>query len=402
MQDVKERVALSSIAASGGLTIGKAIVGLAVRLARDPVGSRAFADRSCRDRHDLFRGALFRQAGRRGAPLRPRQDRERHGAGRNGVAVPALRRGDLGGGPPPARRRRRTPSKRRSGPSRSSSSRSSSISSAPGCSTGSRPRLRARRSKPTRCISAPTCGRRLRCSSASAAMLLGYPWADAAAALVVAAFVCLAGWRLGSRTVRDLDRRGAAGRARADHRDRLARARGRRCRARARAARRRRRCSSTSRLPSAARCRSTAWTTSRPSVCRAPSKRDLPGAEVSVITTPRALDDETVIERVLVIARNRALAVHHVTVHAIGERLAVSLDLEVDGDLTLAAAHEIADELEHAIQRRARARRRGRDPYRAAADRGPRRPRRIARAGRGSPRHARGLCRASRPVARRA
>jgi divalent metal cation (Fe/Co/Zn/Cd) transporter len=77
---------------------------------------------------------------------------------------------------------------------------------------------------------------------------------------------------------------------------------------------------------------------------------ELPGAEVSVITTPRALDDETVVERVLVIARNRGLAVHHVTVHAIGDRLAVSLDLEVPGHLTLAAAHEIADGLENAIQ----------------------------------------------------
>ena len=51
----------------------------------------------------------------------------------------------------------------------------------------------------------------------------------------------------------------------------------------------------------------------------------------------------------MVIARNRGLAVHHVTVHAIGEKLSVSLDLEVEGSLTLAAAHEIADALEIAI-----------------------------------------------------
>jgi divalent metal cation (Fe/Co/Zn/Cd) transporter len=41
--------------------------------------------------------------------------------------------------------------------------------------------------------------------------------------------------------------------------------------------------------------------------------------------------------------------VHHVTVHAIGEKLSVSLDLEVEGSLTLAAAHDIADGLEMAI-----------------------------------------------------
>jgi divalent metal cation (Fe/Co/Zn/Cd) transporter len=77
--------------------------------------------------------------------------------------------------------------------------------------------------------------------------------------------------------------------------------------------------------------------------------KDLPKAQISIVTEPRALDNETILDRVMVIARNRALAVHHVTVHAIGEKLSVSLDLEVDGALTLAAAHDIADGLEIAI-----------------------------------------------------
>jgi divalent metal cation (Fe/Co/Zn/Cd) transporter len=77
---------------------------------------------------------------------------------------------------------------------------------------------------------------------------------------------------------------------------------------------------------------------------------ELPEAEVNVVTEPRALDNETVLERVMVIARNRALAVHHVTVHAFGGRLSVSLDLEVDGGLSLAKAHEIADGLESAVR----------------------------------------------------
>jgi divalent metal cation (Fe/Co/Zn/Cd) transporter len=79
-------------------------------------------------------------------------------------------------------------------------------------------------------------------------------------------------------------------------------------------------------------------------------RTDSPKAEVTVNTEPRALSDETVLERVMVIARNRALAVHHVTVHAIAGRLAISLDLEVDGSLALGAAHEIADGLEQAIR----------------------------------------------------
>jgi divalent metal cation (Fe/Co/Zn/Cd) transporter len=56
-------------------------------------------------------------------------------------------------------------------------------------------------------------------------------------------------------------------------------------------------------------------------------------------------------ERVMVIARNQAAAVHHVTVHSIGDRLAVAVDLEVEGALTLGAAHEIATELEDAVNR---------------------------------------------------
>jgi divalent metal cation (Fe/Co/Zn/Cd) transporter len=78
-------------------------------------------------------------------------------------------------------------------------------------------------------------------------------------------------------------------------------------------------------------------------------RADMTNAEVTVITTPRALDDETVAERVMVIARNRGLAVHHVTVHRLQDKLAVSLDLEVDGRLPIGKAHEIADALEAAI-----------------------------------------------------
>jgi len=52
----------------------------------------------------------------------------------------------------------------------------------------------------------------------------------------------------------------------------------------------------------------------------------------------------------MVIARNMALAVHHVTVHDIGGQLSVSLDLEVDRKLALGAAHDIADQLEAALR----------------------------------------------------
>ena len=74
------------------------------RLAGDPVGGRPFADRFRRDADDLFRGPRVRQAGRRGAPLRPRQGRERDSAGRDRAAVHPVRRRDLGGRKAAARR----------------------------------------------------------------------------------------------------------------------------------------------------------------------------------------------------------------------------------------------------------------------------------------------------------
>ncbi|MEJ2116679.1 MAG: cation transporter dimerization domain-containing protein, partial [Alphaproteobacteria bacterium] len=77
--------------------------------------------------------------------------------------------------------------------------------------------------------------------------------------------------------------------------------------------------------------------------------KELGQAEITVVTTPRALDDETVLERVLHVATIMERHIHHVTVQHIGERLSVSLDLEVDGRLPLKAGHAIATDLETAI-----------------------------------------------------
>ena len=53
---------------------------------------------------------------------------------------------------------------------------------------------------------------------------------------------------------------------------------------------------------------------------------------------------------VLLIAARRRLAIHHVTVQEINGAKAVSLDLELDGRMTLGRAHEIASSLEDAIE----------------------------------------------------
>jgi cation diffusion facilitator family transporter len=77
--------------------------------------------------------------------------------------------------------------------------------------------------------------------------------------------------------------------------------------------------------------------------------RKWPQAELTITANPLALNDETIPERVLVIAARRGLPVHHVTIQDIEGRKTVALDLEVDGAMTLGDAHRLASELEDAI-----------------------------------------------------
>lgn len=73
-------------------------------------------------------------------------------------------------------------------------------------------------------------------------------------------------------------------------------------------------------------------------------------ADLTFTAVPVARNNESVRERIMVIARNSGLAIHHVTVHDLGGKLTVSIDLEVDGDMPLNKAHDIAHGLEHAIR----------------------------------------------------
>jgi cation diffusion facilitator family transporter len=173
---------------------------------------------------------------------------------------------------------------------------------------------------------------------------LGFQWADSAAAVVVAIFVCLAGWRLGRRTIDTLTDTAPPGSAETVRRV-------------------------ASRIPGVVsvdgvRVRpvgdklfvevtvgvSRTLPLDRVGALKAEVGRAvrlaMPRAEFGVDAAARALDDETVQERVMVIARNQGLAVHHVTVHNIRGLPSVSLDLEVDRKLALGSAHDIADKLE--------------------------------------------------------
>ena len=177
---------------------------------------------------------------------------------------------------------------------------------------------------------------------------LGYAWADAAAALIVAFFICIAGWRLGRRTIDTLTDTAPEG--------------------------------VSERIASIARYMPGVVNVERVRVRPAGAilfvdlsvgvsrtlpldrvstikerltravRAQIPQAEITITTEPRALDDETVRERVMTIAQNLGVAIHHVAVHTISGRLSVSADLEVDGTLPLRAAHDIASRLEEALR----------------------------------------------------
>jgi divalent metal cation (Fe/Co/Zn/Cd) transporter len=76
----------------------------------------------------------------------------------------------------------------------------------------------------------------------------------------------------------------------------------------------------------------------------------MPELVVTVTANPRALDTETVLERVLLTAAFQRVPIHHVTVQQIGDKRSVSFDAEVDGRMRLSDAHEIASRLENSIR----------------------------------------------------
>ncbi|HRJ71311.1 MAG TPA: cation diffusion facilitator family transporter [Terrimicrobiaceae bacterium] len=176
----------------------------------------------------------------------------------------------------------------------------------------------------------------------------GFPQADSLAALAVAAFILVAGWRLGRRTVDTLIDAAPEG-----VRDQI------------RAA-----LESTSGIISVESVRvrpagATLFVEATVTVPRllpldrvqaikeqasAAIRAAVPEAEPTVTAEPRAMDDESILERVILIAAKRRTPVHHVTVQTVGGQLSVSLDVEVDGRMSLAAAHQIASKLETAIR----------------------------------------------------
>jgi cation diffusion facilitator family transporter len=79
-------------------------------------------------------------------------------------------------------------------------------------------------------------------------------------------------------------------------------------------------------------------------------RAEWPQTAVTLTANPRALDDESLLERVHLIATRLRLAVHHIVIQEVDGRKCVSLDMEVDGRMALSEAHELATRLETAIE----------------------------------------------------
>jgi cation diffusion facilitator family transporter len=176
---------------------------------------------------------------------------------------------------------------------------------------------------------------------------LGYGWGDAAAAIAVAIVIALLGLRLARSTVETLvDRapKGVADKAAAAIRsvpgvigiDRI----------------RARTVGPTHFVEASVRVPRTYPIDRVEDIKRAAQgavKAALGDSDLTFTAIPAVLDNESIRERIMVIARNAGLAIHHVTVQDINHKLAVSLDLEVDAEMPLAKAHDVTHRLEDAI-----------------------------------------------------
>jgi cation diffusion facilitator family transporter len=180
------------------------------------------------------------------------------------------------------------------------------------------------------------------------AVWLGIPAADSIAALAVSLFVAHAGWQLGARTMNTLLDAAPAG-ATGIVRDIVNAVPGvlviKTIRLRPAGA-----TMFTSIVVEVARTMPIDGIIATKEAIHARVQERFPNADITVTANPVALDNETVFQKVMLIAAQRNLAIHHLTVQQIGPKLAVSFDLEVEGSMPLGEAHDKATALEAAIR----------------------------------------------------
>ena len=181
------------------------------------------------------------------------------------------------------------------------------------------------------------------------AVWLGFPLADPIAALIVSLFVALAGWRLGRRTINTLLDTAPEGVSEKLSRL-IAGTEGvltlRRLRLRPAGA-----TLFTGVVVEVPRTMAVDDMIALKQTLTQRIKADYPNADVTVTTNPVVLDDETIFQRVMLIAARHGLAIHHITVQELAGKIAISFDVEVDGGENLGVAHDRATALELAIRR---------------------------------------------------
>lgn len=176
---------------------------------------------------------------------------------------------------------------------------------------------------------------------------IGWEKGDAIAAMGVAGFVCLAGWRLGKRTIDvliDTAPEGVAERV-----EELASvtpgvARIERVRARPAGA-----TVFVEAVVKVGRGLSLDQVQAVRDAVRDAIRQDMPEIDPLVVAEPLTLDDEDVAETVRVAATNLGHGVHDIGLYTLGDRRHVGFDLEVDEALSVADAHEIASTLENIL-----------------------------------------------------
>ena len=180
------------------------------------------------------------------------------------------------------------------------------------------------------------------------AVWAGIPAADSIAALVVSFFVGLAGWRLGARTLNTLLDAAPEG-ATIAVRNLVSDVHGvlalKSLRLRPAGA-----TMFTSIVVEVARTMPIDDIVKTKDLIHERVQQRFPNADITVTANPVPLDNETVFQKVMLIASRRNLAIHHLTVQQIEGRLAVSFDLEVEGSMPLRQAHDTASQLEDAIR----------------------------------------------------
>lgn len=77
---------------------------------------------------------------------------------------------------------------------------------------------------------------------------------------------------------------------------------------------------------------------------------DMPETEISISFHPIVLDTETTHQKVLLMATNMHIPIHHLMVHFVGDVISVTMDVEIDGTKTMKEAHDLVTHFEQAIK----------------------------------------------------